>query len=313
MRLPRTGKAIYRAAMAALLLLAAAASASAASGKPGPWRPIEERETLYNNIVVFEDGPHRVMTFGYNGRHYVESRFNPSDPRELPVPYTRLMTIAAAYRPTAENLLMIGLGGGRTSRYLFDHMPELQVTAVELDPGVVDLAKKYFGIQETPRYRIEVADGRVFLMKNKGPWDIILVDAYRGPFVPFHLLTREFYELLKTRLRMGGRMLQNIETTTMLFDSAVATMKSAFDNVEFFPAGGNVVAIAYDGPRIENDALLRQARESQNSFNFPYDLPGMATTRRAFSPETTVEPMTDDFAPVNTLQAIERHNVKWQD
>ena len=275
------------------------------------WRLLEQRETLYNNVFVYFDGVHRIMTFGHNKRHYVESRVNPKDERELPVAYTRLMTLAIAYRPAADNLLMIGLGGGRTSWYLHRQMPKLAVTAVELDPQVIELAEKYFGIREEPNYRLAAGDGRIFLMKENQKYDLILIDAYRGPFVPFHLLTREFFQIVKRRLSPGGRVVQNIEPTTMLFDSAVATLKSVFRNLDFYPADGNVVAVAYDGPRLDDAALLRLARQAQARHGFRYALPEMAPQRRSFSPAAMIKPLTDDFAPVNSLKSIKRHNLKW--
>ena len=115
---------------------------------------------------------------------------------------------------------------------------------------MVDLAKKYFKFKETARLRTVVSDGRAFLIKDSEKWDVILIDAYRGPFVPFHLLTKEFYTLVKSRLSPGGVVVQNIEPSTMLFDSATATLKSVFPSVDLYDGGGNIVAIGYDGPQL---------------------------------------------------------------
>ena len=134
-------------------------------------------------------------------------------------------------------------------RYLHQYMPDAHVRVSELDPDVIELARKHFQLRENDRYRVFAMDGRLFLRRQQAQFDVILVDAYRGPFVPFHLLTREFYELAKKRLAPGGVVAQNVEPSTMLFDSAVATMRAVFETVDMYPGGGNVVVVAYDGPR----------------------------------------------------------------
>ena len=149
----------------------------------------------------------------------------------------------------ADNLLEIGFGGGRTAWYLHKHMPKLDITCVELDPAVVDLAQKHFGVKPEDKFKIVTADGRSYLTKSRESWNVIMIDAYRGPFVPFHLLTEEFYKVVKSKLKPGGVVVQNVEPSTMMFDSAITTISKVFANVEVLDAGGNIVTVAYDGPK----------------------------------------------------------------
>ena len=121
------------------------------------------------------------------------------------------MTVGLAYASGLDNLLEIGFGGGRTAWYLHKHMPALDITCVELDPAVVELAKKHFGVRAEDKFKIVVADGRSYMVKSKETWNVIMIDAYRGPFVPFHLLTEEFYKVVKSKLKPGGVVVQNIE------------------------------------------------------------------------------------------------------
>ena len=273
---------------------------------------IETRESLYNNIFVYRDDTYVTMTFGYNKRIYTESRMNLADRAELPVAYTRFMTVALAYAQERSALAMIGLGGGRTSQYLHQFMPKMDIDVVELDPDVIALAREHFSLQEGPRYRVHAADGRLYLRRVARTYDIVLVDAYRGPFVPFHLMTREFYELLRTRLRQGGVVAQNVEPSTMLFDSAIATMRAVFDQVDLYPAGGNVVVVAYDGPRREQSDLEARAGALQQTLELPYPLPELVAARRRLISPLDGKILTDDFAPANMLKAIEQRNRKWQ-
>ena len=273
---------------------------------------LEKRESLYNNIFIFGDKNAVTMTFGQNKRYYTESSMNLTDPGALTVDYTRFMTLGVAYPPKLERILEIGLGGGRTVSYLKAAMPDTAVLAVELDKDVVDLAKKYFRFKETASLRTVVSDGRAFLIKDPERWDVIMIDAYRGPFVPFHLLTKEFYTLMKSRLAPGGVVVQNIEPSTMLFDSATATLASVFPSVDLYEGGGNVVAVGYEGPSLRQNDLLARAAQAQERYKFRYDLRTLAGARRVLS-RPAGKVMTDDFAPVETMRAIEQNNQKWKE
>ena len=167
---------------------------------------------------------------------------------------------------------------------------------------------------------------------------MILIDAYRGPFVPFHLLTKEFYQIVKEHLAPGGVMAQNIEPTTMLFDSAVNTVHDVFPMVEFYDAsgndvGGNIAMIAYDGQYLSTADINKLAEKRQTTYNLRYDLRKMLehrfTLKAVVADQKTyynvvnqagqetapidekAKILTDDFAPVESLKAIERHNQKW--
>jgi len=130
--------------------------------------------------------------------------------------------------------------------------------------------------------------------------------------VPFHLLTREFYQLVKSRLNPGGVVVQNIEPTTMLFDSATATLKSIFPSVDLYDGGGNIVAVGYDGPQLPQTELLARAGKVQDRYKLRYDLRQMAGERRLFT-RPAGKILTDDFAPVETMRAIEKNNEKWKE
>lgn len=277
---------------------------------------LESKESLYNNIYVYEQAPYRSMTFGHNRRIYTESEYNTKDEMELPVVYTRFMTATLMYAKDVHSILEIGFGGGRTSWYLHRSLPNVPVTSVELDPTVLDMSKKYFGIKEEQDFHVANRDGRLFLQESKDKYDIILIDAYRGPFVPFHLLTKQFYEIVKDHLADGGVIAQNIEPSTMLFDSAVKTMNSVFPQIDFYNAEGNIVTVGYLGDERKPEDLLKVAQERDKSLNLRYHLADMLADRRRIDINdgkviaADAKVLTDDFAPVEALKNIERHNRK---
>ena len=169
---------------------------------------LEKRESLYNNIFIFGDADNVTMTFGQNKRYYTESSMKLSDPGALTVEYTRYMTLGIAYPPKVERIAR-DRSRRRPHGVVSERRrcPTPRILAIELDKDVVDLAKKYFKFKETARLRTVVSDGRAFLIKDSDKWDVILIDAYRGPFVPFHLLTKEFYaagEVAAQSRRRGG-------------------------------------------------------------------------------------------------------------
>jgi spermidine synthase len=297
---------LHRRALAAGLLAALAAPPAWAQAPRDEL--IERRESRYNTIYVTREGGYIAMKFGVNRRLFHESLYNPADPRELPFRYTQYMTAALAYPASLSSILEIGLGGGRTANYLHLHVPRARITCVELDPEVIALAQRYFGVRADDRLRIVESDGRIFLRQTPELYDIILIDAYRGTFVPFHLLTREFFQIVKRKLRPGGAAAQNIATDVMLYDAAIATLRSVFANVDIYDLSGSVVAIAYDGPARSSAQLRARAQSLQQTYNFRYNVPTLLNVRRPATGRAAGRVLTDDFAPVEALRAIGRHN-----
>lgn len=283
-------------------------------------RLLESRESLYNNIYVLQQSSYVLMTFGHNKRIYIESVFDTTDDRSLPVPYTRLMTVGLMYARNVRSILEIGFGGGRIAWYLHRFLPGVRVTSVELDPAVLELSRKYFGIKDGPNFELEARDGRLFLAQSRDRYDIILIDAYRGPFVPFHLLTKEFYQIVKDHLAEGGVVVQNVDPHTMLFDSAVKTIGAVLPQIELYKSDDksedSIVTVGYDGPERKADDLAAVAAERDAAFGLRYPLAGMLAARKRvdLSDTQTIDAkaavLTDDFAPVESLKAIERHNRK---
>jgi spermidine synthase len=304
-------RSVFLGALAGAILGSSVASAQAP-------RLLESRESLYNNIYVFEKPPEVALTFGHNKKFYAESIFNTRDDRDLPVAYTRVMTVGLMYAREMHSILEIGSGGGRTAWYLHRFLPGVRVTSVELDPVVVELSRKYFGIKDEPNFAPETRDGRLFLAQSKDKYDIILLDAYRGPFVPFHLLTKEFYEIVKDHLAEGGVVVQNVDPTTMLFDSAMKTIGAVFPQIEIYKSDDddNIVTVAYDGAERKPEDLAAVAGERDKTYGLRYSLAGMLTQRKHIDINSSqtidakAKVLTDDFAPVETLKGIERHNRK---
>ncbi len=90
--------------------------------------------------------------------------------------------------------------------------PDTRIDGVELDGAVSKVGRRYFGLDDNPRLEVHTADARPFLRRTDERYDLIFVDAYRPPYVPFYLATREFFALARDRLKPGGMIALNVAT-----------------------------------------------------------------------------------------------------
>jgi spermidine synthase len=258
-------------------------------------------ESEYNDIFITKRRRQElVLSLQIRGFDYHESVVNLRDPDDLLIPYTRVVTTALAYPPEPKKILMIGLGGGIISSYLGRNMPDVTIDTVEIDPGVIAAAKQYFGLRENKRVRYSAGDGRVALRRNKQTYDIILVDAFHGGYVPFHLLTQEFYTLVKERLAPGGVAAFNVHDGNKLYVSTIKTLASVFPEVHLYPSGvGEVAAVGTAQAAPDAATLASRARALQERYKFRYPLPQLLTRRIAHPSLEKAVLLTDDFSPVN--------------
>jgi spermidine synthase len=262
-------------------------------------------ETQYNDIFITKRRSELTMSFQLGGWDYTESVTNLTDSDDLPLLYPRMMSIGVIYPEEPKRMLMIGLGGGSISTYLGRAMPDATIDTVEIDPGVINAAKKFFGIRETARVRYFDGDGRVYLNRHQNLYDLILIDAFHGGYVPFHLLTKEFYALVKQRLTPTGAAVFNVHDGTKLYVSTVKTLAAVFPSVHLYPSGdAEVIAVATAAPAPDNELLARRAAALQERYNFRFPLPQLLARRTAMPSTRQGELITDDFAPVNLYDTI---------
>ena len=200
----------------------------------------------------------------------------------------------------ARNLLVIGNAGGTIGRAYGRYYPGTAIDGVELDPELNTVARRWFGAGENPRMRLIAADGRPFLERTHGRYDLIFVDAYRQPYVPFYLATSEFFRLAREHLRPGGMIALNVAATPTdhkLSDAVGTTLLTAFPQVWRWRAlRYNDVLFALREPvtRTELERLAGRA-------------PGkVALLRPLFRDRLSAmrahgRPLTDDRAPVEWL------------
>ena len=180
------------------------------------------------------------------------------------------------------------------------YFPDTRIDAVEIDGELTKIGKRWFGLRDRPGLRFHAADARPFLRASDERYDAIFIDAYRQPYIPFYLATREFFELVRDRLAPGGVVLINVghpEGSERLERVLSATMGAAFPHVLRDPIERtNTILIAGSGP-------LSAGRVLDASASLPEDLVPLARAS-AFRIAPALgggDVYTDDRAPVEWL------------
>ncbi len=248
------------------------------------------------------------------GSEALESAVDLNNPLHLLVPYTRTLYAAMFFQPEPKRVLMIGLGGAAFHRPFAAAFPEAVLQTAELDPKVLELCETRLGWKPTAKTPVELMDGRMFVKRNREKWDWLILDAFRGGFVPPHLKTEEFYRECAARLEDGGVFVSNLHPNSQLYYSDIKTIREVFPQVLFFqtPRRGNVIAVAvkYRTPSITDESKWPAAEELTRRLRGLVDME-QVKEGRARIPEALVakaDVLTDDFAPVEFLDAMKLGN-----
>jgi spermidine synthase len=197
-------------------------------------------------------------------------------------------------------MAILGNGAGTTMRAYEKYFPDTEIDGVEIDGELTELGEKWFGLRERPNARLHTDDARPFLRASERRWEAILVDAYRQPYIPFYLTTREFFQLTKERLEPGGVVVVNAghpEGSTRLEEMLAAGLREAYPHVMRDPITEfNTLLIAADEPP------SREKLEAAMADVDPAVRPVLAETAARLAPALPGGPVyTDDKAPVEWL------------
>ncbi|TAN32487.1 methyltransferase domain-containing protein [bacterium] len=197
---------------------------------------VYEKESAYHYIQVVRDGTKTELIL--NEGEAIHSIY---DSQNLltrgPWDY---MVIADSFRPAQatepepREVAILGLAGGTAAReYTAAFGSQVEITGVEIDPEILDVARRYFHLDE-PNIHAVAADARYWLGTQAGAYDVIVLDAYRQPYIPFHLTTREFFSEVKSHLKPGGVAVVNAGRTPTdyrLVDAIASTMAAVYPSV----------------------------------------------------------------------------------
>lgn len=276
-------------------------------------RVIYEKDSAYHQISILEDGFNRYLRFNRSFQGGMVLR----NPYESPFLYTSYAHLANIFHPSIRRVLLIGLGSGTIPKRFTRDYPDLTVDTVELDPAVVDVAKRFFEVKEDARQRIFVSDGRVFVRRSDAKYDVIILDAYFAEGIPFHLATKEFLELARDRLAPGGIVVSNIigaldGPQSKLYRALHKTYGSVFAGLYPFPVAfglarnpiemRTIILIATGKAGMKADEILTAAKRlrAERKVTLPLDRYAKDFYEKPV-PTDDVPLLTDNYAPVDIL------------
>jgi spermidine synthase len=210
-------------------------------------------ESQFTHITIIEMGGIRTMCMGKNAEE-AETSISLRNPEEPIFEYPGLFFLSLALRPLARRVVMLGLGGGFIPRLCQRHLPEHQLTVVEIDPLVVDLASVYFGFSPGANVEVVTSDGLAYLaLLPPRSVDILWLDAFNGDYIPNHLSTKQFLSLTRSVLHEDGLLVQNLhQSRWSAYLRQLALTQAIFEEPPLLFSGvrcANTIAICPNGPK----------------------------------------------------------------
>ncbi len=229
-------------------------------------------QSKYSHFKVSRENSTRTLWFVRdNGEEVVESQVNIERPYDLLVEYTRFMFASYLFRPNPDRVLIVGLGGGAMPHFITRYDRKAKVNVVEIDPAIVQVAAKYFGVRSGGNLKIMNADGLDYLKTTKLKYDVIYMDAFLKPSaetddtgVPVRMKTVNFYKAVQEKLNPDGIVVFNLNPHPGQADD-VKMIREAFGSTYVFKLNfGGLVMVAFDlggaDPRSRAQPARRPAR-----------------------------------------------------
>ncbi|HKM77468.1 MAG TPA: fused MFS/spermidine synthase [Candidatus Bathyarchaeia archaeon] len=275
---------------------------------------IYETDTPYHHLQIADsyDLAHqstiRILILDDN----LHSAMDLKDPNRTVFPYTDYFHLGFLLNPNITRVLFIGGGGFTGPKKFLRNYPSVQVDVVEIDPEVIKVAEQYFLVDaRDSRLHIYTGDGRIFLHETAQKYDLIVLDAYSRSYVPFHLMTAEFFKEVVGHLNAKGCVISNLisgisSNDDQLLVAEVNTMHTVFPNVYIFPVSGasvpsvqNVILLATLLPQHLSEADF----ENLTATDAATRIPGLGVdVMNYFMISQNNSPiLTDNYAPVETL------------
>lgn len=306
--------------------------------KPDPGLLLEG-ESLYNYYQIVQRGPETWLKLNEGiGIHSVyhpqsalsegiwdyflvaplfakrEERGTEANSGELPGPAQTQVPASSSQLlpvPPVQSLYVAGMAGGTVAQLFTDVYGPIPIDGAELDPDIVAAAQRYFHLDDYPNVHAIAADGRTFLLAQPVDkrYSVIAVDAYRPPYIPFHLATVEFFRLARDHLTEDGVVAVNAARSRddyTLVNALAATMAQVFPSVY-------VVDPPDDGYSLGNSLLVATVQpttladfQANAAAIDPATQPLLAEMARRASvtarpADTSGVILTDDKAPIEQI------------
>jgi predicted membrane-bound spermidine synthase len=268
---------------------------------------VYEGESAYNYIEVIEQGGSRYLLL--NEGQAIHSVYTPG---QLATFGTWDYFLVAPffndppYSPDkVERLGIVGLAAGTIAKQYTAVYGSVPIDGWEIDPEIVQVGREYFDMTE-PNLNAIVADGRWGLRESDHRYSVIAIDAYRPPYIPFHLTTIQFFKLVRERLTGNGVLVINVGRTPgdrRLIEAMVGTLRPVFPSVYVVDVPNTFNSMVYATVRsTDSENLVANLANLQDSGMHPFltDVVRRAAENLKPTPSSDIV-FTDDKAPVENL------------
>lgn len=230
-------------------------------------------------IQVVDRGQQRELRFG---NYITQSARSLVAPDVLVLDYTRAMMAGLLFVPRPNDVLHFGLGGGSLPSFLHRHLPQVRQTVVEINPGVVEVAYRYFELPVSPRLRVVNQDGADFLRQDTGRYAMMFMDAFHANGAAPHMNTVSTFRMLRAHLEPGGCLVLNAwgsdQPELHRVREALGATFAALHHISV-RADSNVIFIASPQPRTPSLPQIKR-RVEWLSRQFPMDFAALAERLR---------------------------------
>lgn len=270
---------------------------------------VYEGESAYNYIQVLKVGEYHILRLNegqgiHSMYHPTQLGFNGPWEQVLAGPFFN----QAPYDPqNVRSMAIVGLAAGTTARQATAvYGSDLAIDGIEIDPEIVEVGKKYFGM-DLPNLNVIVQDGRWGLSQSQKTYNIVSVDAYRPPYIPWHLTTREFFQEVHDHLTDDGVLVINVgrgPDDRRLINAISTTIHSVFSSVFIVDIPGTFNTIVYatvqpcDIANLDANMINLYSRGDTH----PVLIAAMQTALSNLQPlQATGQVFTDDLAPIEWI------------
>ena len=229
-----------------------------------------------SDLDTVEVSEQKGIRYLHLGNDTVQSAMRISAPNALELTYTQAMLgfLLLAETPP-NNTMLIGLGGGSLTKFLYHQFPSMQLTAVEINSRIIHAARQFFFVpDDDARLHIAQADAAKFIVGQAG-WDCILLDGFDAAFQVEALASQDFYNHCAQALSPCGILSVNLWGSDPKFDIYLQRLTEVFDQrIMCLPAEkrGNVIVFAFaTQPTLASSTALQQrAQQLQMQLGLPF-------------------------------------------
>ena len=310
-----------RATLLMLLPLLVASMVSPAKERLGI---LHEERSLYTRILVHKVNNLLCMKFTLVRSDSNQSCKDLSAPKRLVFAYARMTMTALLFNRHPQNILIVGLGGGTLPEAFFQLLDNAKIDTVEIDSAVIKVAKEYFLFEDNERKRVIAQDARVFIKRailQSTEYDLVILDAFNGDYIPEHLMTKEFLLEVQKVLSRDGVLVANTFGTSKLYDYESNTYQDVFGsfiNYKRAETGNRLIIVpqakldSEERDPIDAAELIQTARELEGEMSelevpivrYARELPRKMASKPDWDQNTEI--ITDQFSPVNLLRRQSR-------